>query len=281
MPRHFPCQPGQSPLPDPDPRLAPEGRNIDELYRLPVLALAGLAAGAVNALAGGGTLITFPAMVALGVPPVVANLTSAVALCPGYLGGTLAQRRDLAGQGLRAVLLAPAAALGAVTGAFLLLGSSGRQFTAVVPGLIVLACALLAAQPVVRRWALRNGEGDALRTPLWAVLPVGLSAVYGGYFGAGLGVMTLAVLALSVGDTLNRLNAMKQLLSLVINVAAAVVFIRSGQVMWSIAAAVGGGALVGGSLGGRFAGRVSPDRLRILVITLGVAVAGLLWVRSC
>ncbi len=219
-------------------------------------------------------------MVALGVPPVVANLTSSVALCPGYLGGTLAQRRDLAGQGPRAWLLAPAAAIGAVGGAFLLLNSSERVFAAVVPALILMSCALLAAQPAVRRWASRNGEAHALHTPFWAVLPVALSAVYGGYFGAGLGVMTLAVLSLSVSDTLTRLNAVKQLLSLVINVVAALIFIRSGQVIWSIAAAVGAGALAGGSIGGRLAGRVSPDRLRTLVIALGTLVAVLLWLRS-
>lgn len=219
-------------------------------------------------------------MLALGVPPVVANLTSAVALCPGYLGGALAQRRDLAGQGRRLSIVAPAAAVGGVCGAMLLLGSPERLFATMVPGLILLACALLAVQPAVRRLIGHPGTADPLDTPIWALLPVGLAAVYGGYFGAGLGVMTLAVLALCVSDTLTRLNAVKQLLSLIINVAAATVFIGSGKVVWSFAAAVGIGALAGGVLGGRFAGQISPDRLRTLVVTLGVAVAAMIWLRS-
>ena len=245
-----------------------------------MLLLAGLAAGAVNALAGGGTLITFPAMVALGVPPVVANLTSAVALCPGYLGGTLAQRHDLAGQGRRLWIMAPAAAVGGVGGAMLLLNSPDRLFIAIVPGLILMACVLLSVQPVVRRWSERHNNPDSLQTPLWSLVPVGLASVYGGYFGAGLGVMTLAVLALCVSDTLTRLNAVKQLLSLIINLAATLVFIWSGQVIWSMVAVIGLGALVGGALGGRLAGRISPDSLRRLVITLGATIAVLLWLRG-
>ena len=219
-------------------------------------------------------------MLALGVPPVVANLTSAVALCPGYLGGALAQRRDLAGQGRRLLIVAPAAAVGGVCGAMLLLVSPERLFATMVPGLILLACGLLAVQPAVRRLIGSHSPGDTLHTPFWTLLPVGLASVYGGYFGAGLGVMMLAVLALSVSDTLTRLNALKQLLSLIVNVAAALVFIRSGQVVWSLAAAVGVGSLAGGAIGGRLAGRISPDRLRGLVIGLGVAVAALLWLKS-
>ncbi len=238
------------------------------------IGLAALAAGAMNAVAGGGTLISFPVMTALGMPPVAANVTNTVALCPGFMGGILAQRRDLSGQGRRMWVLLPIAALGGVLGGVVLLYSGDRVFRAVVPFLILSASALLAAQDRVRAWMLRRGgrpSGGASEVAR-AAAPVGLAAVYGGYFGAGLGVILLATLGLVVTDSFTRLNALKQALVFSGNLAAAIFFLFSGRVVWDVALVMAIGALVGGSIGGRFASRVSPRALTRVVVVIGLIV---------
>jgi hypothetical protein len=210
-------------------------------------------------------------MTAVGIPPVMANVTNAVALCPGYFGGTWAQRKDLAGQGARLKLLLPLGALGGVLGAWLLLASGEKLFRALVPWLILGASALLAAQDPLRRWLIKRGRpaGDAR---LGAALPIASAAVYGGYFGAGLGVVMLATLGLTLDDSLNRLNAVKQALSFVINIAAALFFLGSDQVLWPVVGVMAVAALAGGSLGGRLASVIPAARLRLLVIAIGVGV---------
>jgi uncharacterized membrane protein YfcA len=241
------------------------------------LALAGLAAaaaGMVNALAGGGTLISFPALVALGIPEVTANITNTVALCPGYLGGALAQKKDLAGQKKRLLLLVPAGIIGGIAGGILLLCISGQVFHILVPILILLAAILLAVQDRIREWIRRHTSHDGTDTSRSriAALPVGLSAVYGGYFGPGLSVIVLAVLGLFFDDTITRLNALKQCISLGTNVAAAVFFLFSGLVLWPFALVMAAGALLGGAIGGRIAGRIDPGKLRWTIVTIGIAV---------
>ena len=238
------------------------------------IGLAALAAGAVNAVAGGGTLISFPVMTALGMPPVAANVTNTVALCPGFMGGIFAQRRDLSGQGRRMRVLLPIAALGGVVGGVVLLHAGDRVFRAVVPFLILSASALLAAQDSVRAWVQRRGAGSSggPSEVARAAGPIGLAAVYGGYFGAGLGVILLATLGLVVTDSLTRLNALKQALSFSANLAAAVFFAFSGRVVWDAALVMAVGALVGGSIGGHFASRVSPLALRRVVVGVGLVV---------
>lgn len=237
-------------------------------------ALAALAAGAVNALAGGGTLITFPMLVALGVPAVSANVTNTVALCPGYLGGTLAQKKDLQGQSKRLWFVLPAAIVGGVLGGFLLLRTGEKLFTDLVPYLILLASGLLAIQDFIRTWLTRRMgqvQGSGLEKLSW--LPVGLASIYGGYFGAGLSVIVLSALGLTVNDTMTRLNALKQAIAFAVNVAAAIFFIFSGQVAWSLAIVMAVGALLGGTLGGKLAGRIKPSTLRWTVVTIGVIVS--------
>ncbi|HWQ13764.1 MAG TPA: sulfite exporter TauE/SafE family protein [Roseiflexaceae bacterium] len=246
-----------------------------DLWSYLLIALAAVAGGAVNALAGGGTLITFPALVAVGIPAVAANVTNTVALCPGYLGATMAQAQDLRGQRRRLWLLLPAGVVGGVVGGVLLLNSGERVFRALVPFLILLASLLLALQGPVRRWVARRAGHDATahHHELRAILPVALAAVYGGYFGAGLSVIVLAVLGLFLEDTLTRLNGLKQAVAFAVNIAAAVFFLFSGQVVWPAAVVMAAGALVGGVLGGRLAGRIPPDVLRRVVVTVGVVVA--------
>lgn len=244
-------------------------------------ALAALAAGAVNALAGGGTLITFPVLTFLGVPAVSANITNTVALCPGYFGGTLAQMKDLQGQKSRLWLIVPASIVGGVLGGFLLLQTGEKLFKDLVPYLILLASGLLAVQDPVRAWLTRRmGEGHGSRLEKMAWLPVGLASIYGGYFGAGLSVIVLSALGLTLEDTLTRLNALKQAVAFSVNVAAAIFFLFSGQVLWSAAVVMAVGALVGGVLGGKLAGKIKPSTLRWTVVTIGVIVAVIYFVRG-
>lgn len=245
-------------------------------------ALAAMAAGAVNALAGGGTLITFPMLIALGIPAVGANVTNTVALCPGYLGGTFAQRNDLRGQKRRLWLIVPASIVGGVLGGLLLLNTGEKLFRALVPWLILLASGLLSIQDPVRAWLVRRMGSDESAAGLekWTWLPVGLASIYGGYFGAGLSVIVLSALGLTVHDSLTRLNALKQAVAFTVNVAAAVFFVFSGQVVWSMALVMAAGALLGGTLGGRLAGRVKPSTLRRVVVTAGVAISIVYFVRG-
>ena len=203
-----------------------------------LLALAALAAGAVNALAGGGTLITFPTLVAVGVPPVSASITNTVALVPGYLGATMAQAKDLAGQRHRLRLLVPTGAFGGIVGGFLLLQTDDRVFRILVPYMILLASGLLAFQDRLRRWVAQrsSGSGSHRRSEAWVVVPVFIASIYGGYFGAGLSMIVLAVLALVIDDTFTRLNALKQAIAFSVNIAAAAFFLfsdaSSGRPRW-------------------------------------------------
>jgi hypothetical protein len=250
-------------------------------YHYFLAGLAAIAAGAVNALAGGGTLITFPVLTAIGIPAVAANITNTVALCPGYLGGVLAQWNDLKKYRQRLVWLLPASILGGVAGAVLLLNTGERLFREIVPYLILLAAGLLAASDPLRAWLTkRAGAGGAAALQNWAALPVALAAVYGGYFGAGLSVIVLAVLGLMLNDSLTELNALKQAISLAVNLAAAIFFLFSGNIVWSIALVMAVCALAGGALGGKLAGRIKPSTLRWVVVAIAVAVASIYFIRG-
>ncbi|MEP7135982.1 MAG: sulfite exporter TauE/SafE family protein [Chloroflexota bacterium] len=246
-----------------------------------IAGLAALAAGAVNALAGGGTLITFPTLTFLGIPAVAANVTNTVALCPGYFGGTLAQLKDLRGQNKRLWLIVPASVVGGVVGGYLLLQTGEKLFKDLVPYLILLASGLLAIQDPVRAWLMkRMGEGHGAKLEKLTWLPVSLASVYGGYFGAGLSVIVLSALGLTLEDTLTRLNALKQAVAFSVNVAAAIFFIFSGKVVWPVALVMAVGALIGGMLGGRLAGKVKPSTLRWTVVTIGVIISIIYFVRG-
>jgi uncharacterized membrane protein YfcA len=246
-----------------------------------LITLAAVAGGFVNALAGGGTLITFPMLTAVGLPAVVANITNTVALCPGYIGGTFAQRTDLKGQGKRMWLLLPTGVVGGIAGGVLLLYTSESLFRKLIPYLILTAVVLLAFQDRIRNWVIgrMSAAGHRRLNEAWSMVLIFPAAVYGGYFGAGLGVMMLAVLGLVLEDSLTRLNALKQSLSFSINIAAAIFFLFSGQVVWSAAIVMAVGALAGGLLGGRMAGRIKPVTLRWIVIVIGLLVAVAYFIR--
>ncbi|MGD0153441.1 MAG: sulfite exporter TauE/SafE family protein [Thermacetogeniaceae bacterium] len=245
-----------------------------------LIALAALAAGAINALAGGGTLITFPVLIAMGIPPVAANMTNTVALCPGYLGGILSQFQDLRGQARRLWLLLPAGVAGGLFGALLLQNTDERLFGVLVPYLILIAAGLLALQKPVRDWLNRRAQssGSATGSDLWLPMLVGLAAIYGGYFGAGLSVILLAVLGLTIDDSLTRLNALKQAISFSANTAAAVFFLFSSMIVWPVALVMIMSTLLGGALGGKLAGHVRPEMLRQIVVVIGVVVAALYFI---
>ena len=250
--------------------------------QIALLAGAALAAGAVNAVAGGGSLLSFPALLAVGYPALTANVTNTVALTPGYFGGTLGYRRELLGQRARVVALGVTSAVGAVLGAYLLLISSAELFERVVPFLIFLACGLLAAQPRLARLVReRRGDhddqpatgrpgGDHHTLPLFSAQF--LAAAYGAYFGAGVGIMMLAILGIFVADRLQRLNALKGLLSLLVNLIAAVAFVLFAEVSWVAVAVMAAASLLGGQLGVVLARRLNDQALRWLVIAFGVAV---------
>jgi uncharacterized membrane protein YfcA len=235
---------------------------------LALLGAAAAAGGAVNAIAGGGSLITFPALLACNVPAVVASATNTVAMCPGYLGATWAQRKQLAGQRKRSVWIVPAAAVGGAIGALLLLHTNAKTFDVVVPFLLLFAVALLGFQDQIRARLHAFANNEALAVPI-----AGLAAIYGGYFGAGLGVIILAALAIVIEDSLVRLNALKQLISLAVNVTAAIVFLAIADLDAVTILVMAVGSLVGGVVGGAIASRVSAKVLRLLVVTFGLAVS--------
>lgn len=238
---------------------------------------AGLLAGAVNAVAGGGTLVSFPALLAVGLSPVIANITSSVGLLTGYAGGTVAYRRELEGQRPRVRALVPFALAGGIAGAVLLLATPETTFRVVVPYLVLLSCALLAVQPRLAAALAerRHGSPDVH----WGVrLGVGIGAIYGSYFGAGLGVLLLAALGILVADDLQRLNALKGVLSLSINVVGVLVFVVSADVAWAYVGVLAVTAYIGGTLGVSLARRLAPAVMRGAVITLGTVVGVILLV---
>jgi hypothetical protein len=233
---------------------------------------AGLAGGIVTAVVGGASLITFPALLAAGLPPIIANASNAVALMPGNFVGGIAdlERRPRWDRSLVGLILVCVA--GSVAGAGLLLVTPERAFTAVVPLLIGLATILFAAAGRIQRWILSRAarpsglrvSTDGLRLLLFA--PV---AVYGGYFGAGMSVMLLAILSLGDKDDFRATNVIKNLISGLTSLVAAVVFVFQGMVAWPPTMVVMGGALVGGFLGGRLARVLPPNLIRGIVITVG------------
>jgi uncharacterized protein len=241
------------------------------------VAAAGATAGLINSLAGGGTLVMFPALLAVGLPARTANMTSSVALIWGYAGGSVGYRRELIDLGTAIRALAGAAVAGAGIGAAVLLVTPADAFRSVVPYLILLSCGLFGTQERLRRRLVARRADRALgagfRRSRGAMGGTLVSAVYGSYFGAGLGVLLLAVLGITLDEDLQSLNALKSGLSLVVNAVAVAVFVLAGDVSWGYATLGAVAAFAGGRVGVSFARRLSASALRRAVVAAGTAAA--------
>jgi uncharacterized membrane protein YfcA len=241
-------------------------------FEIVAILLAGVAAGTINTVVGSGTLITFPTLLAFGVPPVTANVSNTVGLVPGTLSGALGYRAELEGQRNRLVRLSSASFLGAAIGAGLLLWLPSEAFDAIVPALVGLGVVLVVVGPRIQRWVAaraedRGGVPDHGAPWLWpAILVLG---VYGGYFGAAQGVLLVAVLGIGVVDTLQRHNATKNVLSLVVNTVAALVFIAVADVDWALAGLIAVGSVIGGQIGATVGRRLPPNVLRAVIVVVG------------
>ncbi|MYR07280.1 TSUP family transporter [Gordonia sp. SID5947] len=245
---------------------------------LAVLA-AGVGAGAINAVVGSGTLITFPTLVAFGVPPVSATMSNAVGLVAGGVSGTWGYRRELAGQWPRLRWQMPASFFGAIVGCWLLLHLPEKVFEAIVPALLVAALVLVVAQPRIQKWVGHRTTGPGhptvdltgprIATMVTATFAVG---VYGGYFTAAQGILLMGALGVIVPDDLQRMNAAKNLLALVVNVVAAVTYtlVAFDRIDWTVAALIAIGSLFGGVLGARYGRRLSPTALRAVIVVVGL-----------
>lgn len=242
---------------------------------------AAFVAGAINAVAGGGSLVSFPALVAAGYSAKTANVTNTVALWPGYLSGSFGYRGELRTQRKRMIALTAPSIGGAVAGSAILLLTPAGAFDVMVPFLILFACGLMATQERLARFAVdhRLTSQSEDHVPLTLIGGVFLLAVYGAYFGAGLGIMTLAVLGILLPDDIQRSNALKGLLSLLINAAAVLYFALFGPVRWAPALIMAVGALAGGYLGVGVARRLGRGPLKVAVISYGVLVAAILFYR--
>lgn len=245
-----------------------------------LLIAGGLGAGTVNAIAGGGSLITFPVMVAIGMPSVAANVSNALSVAPGYASSVVGSRADLAGQGRRIRRVIPTAVFGALCGCALLLNTPRRVFDLVVPFLVIGAALMLAFQARLRKLVGHPRHVTPGRATLMLHTAVFLCALYGGYFNAALGVLLVAGLALVLDEVLARVSALKNLLSAVIGAVTLVVYGAFGPVNWAVVAVVAPATIAGGYLGARLARRLPARVLRVVIVTFGLAVGAGLLVRA-
>ena len=236
--------------------------------------LAGIAAGTINTVVGSGTLITFPTLLAFGVPPVTANVSNTIGLVPGSVTGAWGYRRELVGQRARVVRLASASLVGGVLGAVLLLVLPDGAFEAIVPALILIGVVLVIVGPRLSAWVARREEerGTGDRLFAWWVWPAVLvTGVYGGYFGAAQGVLLMAVLGIGVADSLQRLNGIKNVLAAIVNGVAGLLFVFVADVDWLVVLLIAIGAVIGGLLGASVGRRLPPLALRVTIVVVGVA----------
>lgn len=249
-----------------------------DLLTLGLVALAGVCAGAVNTLAGGGTLLVYPALLASGLPPVAANITSLIGLTPGYVGGAYAYREEIGQEKHRLPVLVPVALAGAVAGALILLVTPGATFEAVIPYLVLFSSLLLFIQPWLKaKLRPADAAAESPRTGLVGPAGVFLASAYGSYFSAGVGVLMLAFLGATIHADFQRINGLKNVLSLVIVLAGVAVYAFSGHVDWWSVLVLLPSSGLGGWIGGRLARRLNGDVLRYAVTVLGLVLAVVLF----
>jgi len=240
------------------------------------IGLAGLAAGTINTVVGSGTLITFPTLLAFGVPPVTANVSNTIGLVPGSVSGVVGYRRELVGQRPRILRIAVASLIGGLLGGVLLLVLPDDAFSAIVPALVGLGILLVVFQTRISRWvaARHDASGAAPRDPVlgaWWVWPsVLLAGVYGGYFGAAQGVLLMGVMGVGIPESLQRLNALKNVLAAIVNAVAGLLFAVVADVDWRIVALIGVGSVIGGQLGATVGRRLPTPVLRGTIVVVGV-----------
>jgi uncharacterized protein len=251
-----------------------------DLGEVALLLAAGVTAGTVNAVAGGGSLVTFPTLLAIGLPPISANVTNSIAVSPGYLGSVAGSRHDLAGQGRRVRHLLPTAAAGSAAGSALLLVTPERAFELVVPFLVLAASATLAFQDRLRRLVGHPHELSPRRGAVSLHAMVGLAAVYGGYFGAALGVMLVAMIALVVDETMARVSALKNVTSAVVGLVTVMIFAVFGPVDWLAVAVLAPATVVGGYGGARLARLLPATLWKVSIVAVGTVVGVILLVRA-
>jgi uncharacterized membrane protein YfcA len=240
------------------------------------IGLAGMAAGTINTVVGSGTLITFPALLAFGVPPVTANVSNNIGLVPGGVSGVIGYRRELVGQRSRVLRIGGASLVGGLAGAVLLLVLPDGAFSAIVPVLVGLGIVLVVFQPRIQRWVAARREvsgvpeASAVVGPWWVRPGVLLAGVYGGYFGAAQGVLLMGILGIGVPESLQRLNALKNVLSAIVNAVAGLLFAIVADVDWRIAALIGVGSMIGGQIGATVGRRLPAPVLRATIVVVGV-----------
>jgi uncharacterized membrane protein YfcA len=250
---------------------------VNLLHATAILA-AGVAAGGINAVVGSGSLITFPTLVALGYPPVLANVSNNIGLVPGNAAGVYGYRRELRGQAGRLSRLMMASLLGSLLGAVLLLALPASAFKVIVPALIIVALVLVVLQPRLNGWLAARREKQSAHGGPWLWLGVFGSGVYGGYFGAAQGIILIALLGIFLDETLQRANAAKNMLAMVANGTAAVLFIFAAPINWTVALLIAIGSTVGGLLGSSLGRRLPPVVMRGIIVVVGlVAIAKLVF----
>jgi uncharacterized protein len=247
------------------------GSRVTGIGAAAVVTLAGVGAGTINTVVGSGTLITFPVLLSLGVPPVTANVSNTIGLVPGTFSGAYGYRRELAGQRDRLLRLGSASLIGGIAGALLLLVLPAGVFRAVVPILIVLALVLVIAQPRLSRRFVGQAEHSQGRHPVLLWVLVLLTGVYGGYFGAAQGVLLVATMGALLDSNLQRVNGLKNVLSGVVNAVAGLLFILLAHPNWLYVALIAIGSTVGGQLGAVVGRRLSPAVLRAVIVVVGLA----------